>query len=129
MGGEEEEPEGGGSRSQKMAEAGVSWGTLAKRGGLGAEGSGLGRGMAFGERNCLWFCILGTLLADAGSQDHRWGLKGKGLRLPGEGSGRCGRGQAGSGGGHRRGPSSPDSGRVSERKEGWRTPRRATLEI
>lgn len=95
MGGEEEEPEGGGSRSQKMAEAGVSWGPLVKRWGLGADGSGLRRGMAFGKRNCLYFCILGTLLADAGSQDHRWGLKGKGLRLPGEGSERSARGQRG----------------------------------
>lgn len=95
MGGEEEAPEGGGSRSQKMAEAGVSWGPLAKRGGLDAEGSGLKREVAFGKKNCLCVCILGTLLADASSQDHRWGLKGKGLLLPGEGSGRSGRGQRG----------------------------------
>lgn len=95
MGGEEEEAEGGGSRSQKMAEAGVSWGPPAKLWSYGAEGSGLRRGMAFGKRHCLCFCRLGTLLAGAGSQDHRWGLKGEGPRLPGEGSARSGRGQRG----------------------------------
>ncbi|XP_019520909.1 PREDICTED: insulin-induced gene 2 protein isoform X4 [Hipposideros armiger] len=32
-----------------------------------------------------------------GSQDRRWALKGEGLRLPGEGSERSGRGQRGRG--------------------------------
>lgn len=36
-------------------------------------------------------------MASEGSQDRRWGLKGEGLRLPGEGSERSGRGQRGRG--------------------------------
>ena len=121
--------DGGGGRSQKMAEAGVSWASPGKRGGLGAEGRGLRKVVALGKRNRLRFCGLGTLLASARSQDHRWGLKGEGLRLTWRRVGEIRKGTPGSGRGSRRGRGSPDSGRVSERKEGWRTAGRATPEI